>query len=196
MHVGIYGGSFDPVHLGHLAVADAAHEQLPIDQLRWMPVGSPWQKTRALATAIHRVAMLRLALEGTSDTIDERETMRRGPTYTIDTLDALALEMPAHKWMLVIGQDQYARFQTWHRWRDIIARAVLAVVARDGEAPTTTDEVSAAIADARRRVHVLRMRPVPVSSTLIRQRIARGESIIDMVPAKVAGYIDQHGLYR
>jgi nicotinate-nucleotide adenylyltransferase len=197
MRVGIFGGSFDPVHLGHLAVAEAARQQLPIDQLRWLPVGSPWQKTtRVLAPAHHRIAMLRLALGGTRDMVDEREVVRSGPTYTIDTLEALANEHPADAWLLVIGQDQYARFHTWHRWRDIVARADLAVVARNLEAPATSDEVNAAIAAAGRRAQVLRMRAVPVSSTQIRELVARGEPITTMVPAQVAGYIDQHGLYR
>ncbi len=198
MRVGIYGGSFDPVHLGHLAVADAARQQLPIDQLRWMPVGAPWQKARVLAPAVHRVAMLRLVTDAADaiDVIDERETARAGPTYTADTLDTLALESPRDTWLLVIGQDQYARFDTWHRWRDIVERADLAVVARDGQAPATNDEVRAAIAAAGRRTLALNMHAVPVSSTQIRDRVMRGESITDMVPAKVAGYIDQHGLYR
>jgi nicotinate-nucleotide adenylyltransferase len=220
MRVGIYGGSFDPVHVGHLAVADAARQQLAIEQLRWMPVGSPWQKTRVLAPAHHRVAMLRLALEDTRDVagaidtrdvagaidtrdvrnvvdvIDEHETARSGPTYTIDTLEALAHEHPADTWLLVIGQDQYACFRTWHRWRDIVARADLAVVARDDEAPATSDEVHAAITASGRRAQVLHMRAVPVSSTQIRERVARGEPIRTMVPAQVAGYIDRHGLYR
>ena len=196
MRVAIVGGSFDPVHLGHLAVANAARQQLPIDRLCWMPVGTPWQKTRVLAPAQHRIAMLRLALGNTTDEIDDRETTRSGPTYTIDTLESLAIERPADAWMLVIGQDQYARFHTWHRWRDVIARADLAVVARDAEAPATTDEVSTVIAAAHRRTHVLHMPAVPVSSTQIRDRVARGEPIAGMVPAKVADYIDQHRLYR
>jgi nicotinate-nucleotide adenylyltransferase len=189
---GILGGSFDPVHLGHLALARAALERLELDELRWMPAGAPWQKKQPSASGEHRVAMLELALgDAPRQQIDPRELTRLGPTYTVDTLDELERELPEVHWHLVIGQDQFARLHTWHRWRDLIDRVTLAVVARDGVAPRTSPEVESVGPS----VQVIPMPPVDVSSTLIRQRLLDGLGIEHLVPAAVARYIERHGLY-
>jgi nicotinate-nucleotide adenylyltransferase len=194
--IGLYGGSFDPVHIGHLALARAAQQQLRLDQVRWLPAGAPWQKAdRALAPAEHRLAMLRLAIDvEPTHLIDRREIDREGPSYTIDTLEALEHEWPRSEveWHLIIGQDQFARLHTWHRWRDIVARVHVAVVAREGRLVQVSDEVRSSLP----RGQAIEMAPLPVSSTEIRRRVAAGESIAGMVPAAVARYIERHGLYR
>ncbi len=189
--LGLFGGSFDPVHRGHLALAEAALAALALDRVLWLPAGQPWQKTRAMTPAVDRLAMLRLALAGQPRfVLDARETERRGPSYTLDSVCQLRAEHPAARLFLLIGQDQFAGFHTWHGWREILQQLELAVAARPG---------AAAQADAavrQQRWHPLPLPPQDISSTAIRARVAAGASIADLVPPEVARYIDHHGLYR
>ncbi len=135
--VGLFGGSFDPPHLAHRALGDLALSHLGLDELRWLPAGQPWQKAaRVLAARAHRLAMLQLLLAGEPRfVIDERELDRAGPTYTIDTVREYAAEHPGTELLLVIGQDQYGRFDTWREWRELLERVTLAVAGRDGNSP-------------------------------------------------------------
>ncbi len=190
---GLLGGTFDPVHNGHVALAKAALAQLGLNHIRWMPAGSPWQKQQQPASHLHRVAMLQLAVDVEAHhVIDERELHRAGPSYTVDTLEALALDFPSTQWHLIIGQDQLARLPTWHRWQEVVKRVALAVVARDGHMPHPDDDVLAAGANVR----VVTMQPMAISSSGIRARLQQGQAIDDLVPEGVARYIDRHGLYR
>jgi nicotinate-nucleotide adenylyltransferase len=192
--IGLYGGSFDPVHNAHLALAAVALDQLGLDELRWVPAGQPWQKMRRLAAAEHRLAMLALALQGEPRyTIDRCEIDRSGPSYTIDTVQAMQAAEPGAQWFLLIGGDQFAGLHTWHRWTELLQRVTLAVAARPGALP----EVDPAVAQAARVM--LQMPPSTVSSTDIRRIAAAGSSsqgLVPLVPAAVAGYIDLHHLYR
>jgi len=192
--IGLYGGSFDPVHCAHLALARSALDGLALDSLRWIPAGAPWQRPRQPAPAGHRLAMLELALADPvwADprcSIDRCELDRPGPSYTLDTVLHLQAAEPGQRWFLLIGQDQHARLHTWHRWRELLQRVELAVAVRPGEAVELHPEVRAA------GWHVLPMQPQAVSATELRARIAAGEPIDGLVPAAVAGYIDHHRLY-
>lgn len=178
--VGILGGTFDPVHHAHLAMARAALEQLQLQQILWIPSGSPHYRQPAQTPAAHRVAMLRLALEGEARyAIDERELAPGHSGYTLDTLKGLG-----GRPVLLLGADQYAKFETWHRWREILVLASVAVFARPGwPAP-----------DA--RAQFVPMQPLDISASDIRARLARGEDVTALVPARVLDYIRQHSLYR
>ncbi len=188
--IGLFGGSFDPVHGAHLALARAARDALALDELRWIPAGQPWQKTRDLSAAEHREAMVRLAIEGEPRMVlDRSELERAGPTYTLDTVRELQAREPGAEWFLVIGQDQYAGLHTWHGWPELLQRVVLAVANRPG-VPAEADEA------VRRCPH--RMVPLPmqdVSATEIRRRAAAGLDISSLVPPQVARYIETHRLY-
>jgi nicotinate-nucleotide adenylyltransferase len=191
---GLFGGSFDPPHLAHLALARAALAELALDRLVWMPAArSPHKPGQAPASAADRVAMLRLL---TADeprfVVDERELHRPGPSYTVDTLRALHAEDPAAAWWLVIGQDQCARFDTWHDWRGILALAGLAVAARDGQAP----DPAPGLAGCPHAMRVLAMPAMPHSATAVRARSAAGQDVAALVGAPVARYIAHHHLYR
>jgi len=190
--IGLLGGSFDPPHNAHLALAHSALEHLMLDELRWVPAGVQWQKQRPPAPIPDRQAMVALAIAGEPRfALESCELWRSGPSYTVDTVR----ELQAHEsaaWFLVIGQDQYANFHTWHRWRELLALVTLAVASRDGIAPTPNE----ALAREPHRVVALPMPRVDVSATEIRQRIADGRDYTDMVPPGVARYIDQHHLYR
>jgi nicotinate-nucleotide adenylyltransferase len=178
--VGILGGTFDPVHNAHLAIARAALEALGLQKILWIPTGVPKYRAPARTPARHRVAMLKLALEGEPRyAIDERELEPGHSGYTVDTLKSLG-----GRPVLLLGADQYAKFETWHRWREILELASIAVFARPGwSAP---DE----------RVTHVPLAPLPISASDIRARLARGADVSAMVPPRVLDYIRQHGLYR
>ncbi len=191
--VGLFGGSFDPVHNAHLALAHSALEALSLDELRWIPAGAPWQKARVLAPAAQRADMLRLAIAGTARFgMDLCEIERTGPSYTIDTVLELQAREPGNRWFLLLGQDQLARLHTWHRWRELVARVDLAVANRAGEHPAVPSE----LADVPVQLTEVPLPAMAISSTAIRGRVAAGLDIASLVPAAVAGYIDAHGLYR
>jgi nicotinate-nucleotide adenylyltransferase len=184
------GGSFDPVHNAHLALACSALDTLALDELRWIPAGSPWQKTRRLTSAEHRVAMLRLAIAGEPRYALERcEIERAGPSYMLDTVRELQQRDPDAQWFLIVGQDQFANLHTWHGWNELLSRVTLAVAARPR---------AALHADAQLRGRAYQVLPLPamdIAATTLRERVARGEPIDDLVPPAVARYIDQHALY-
>ncbi|MBI5334128.1 MAG: nicotinate (nicotinamide) nucleotide adenylyltransferase [Burkholderiales bacterium] len=206
--VGIFGGSFDPPHAAHAALARVACDTLTLDELRWIPVGQAWQKARRLADGGHRRAMVAALLAEAGDArqlLDERELRRPGPSYTRDTLAELHREAAGQPtaWFLIIGQDQYANLPTWQGWRDIVAQATLAVAARAGAQIVAPPELAA----VPHRLVRLPLPAMPVSSTEIRARlagpgaaVASGEParalVPTLLPASVAGYIDQHNLYR
>jgi len=191
--IGLFGGSFDPVHDAHVALAHVALGHLALDELRWMPAGQPWQKPRAMTAAEHRVAMVQAAIAGEPRFVLERsEIDRSGPTYTLDTVRSLAAREPDAQWFLVIGQDQYARLSTWHGWQELLGLVTLAVAARSGEAP----KPDAAVAALPHSMAALPLPRMDVSATEVRRRAAAGEPIGDLVPPAVARYIDQHRLYR
>ena len=196
--IGLYGGSFDPVHQAHRVLADTAFAQLALDELRWIPAGQPWQKTRRLAPAEHRAEMVALAISDNPAFVLERcEVDRPGPSYTLDTVKALQQRQtgPA-QWFLVIGQDQLAGFCSWHGWPELLQRVTLAVAGRAG----VPVQAPAELLYTGHRVVALDMPSMAVSSTELRQRLAAGEPAVSLAPRMVApavaGYIDRHGLYR
>jgi nicotinate-nucleotide adenylyltransferase len=189
--IGIFGGSFDPVHNAHMALARLATDQLALDELRWIPTGQPWQKARQPTAAVHREAMVRLAIAGEPRwKLARIELEREGPSYTLDTVRELEAAEPGNEWFLVIGQDQYEGLPSWHDWRELLSLVTLAVANRPGPPRPPPPELEAF---AHRSVSLPMM---DVSSTDIRHRLAAGQPIGDLVPAAVASYIDQHRLYR
>jgi nicotinate-nucleotide adenylyltransferase len=212
----LFGGTFDPVHTAHLAVAKAAFSleaELVATQLRVFPVGNPYQRGRAaFASAEHRTAMLKLALANLPNaSIDTRELYRQGPTYTFDTLSELRTELGTQRpFVWLIGSDAFARLDTWHRWKDLFELAHFAVIVRPGFA-FSLEDVSAMLraeiltrqsdaATLKQSPHgkwaLLNVSPPDVSSTDVRARLARGESVVSLLPDVVCEYIEAHNLYR
>ncbi len=189
--IGVFGGSFDPVHNAHVALAGVALEQLRLDEVRWIPVGQPSQKTRLLADGADREAMVRLAIAGEPRfVLDRTELRRRGTSYTLDTVREFRAAEPDAEWFLVLGQDQYASLNTWRDWRDLVGLVTLAIANRPGAEPA----VNAMVARTASQIVTLPM--MDMSSTEVRRRVAAGEPIGDLVPAAVAGYIERRRLYR
>jgi nicotinate-nucleotide adenylyltransferase len=189
--IGVLGGSFDPVHCGHLILAEAAVTHLRLDRLLLLPAGRPAHKRRrTLAPAADRIAMLRLAARGNPRLqVSTREADRPGVTFTVRTLEALAAEEPAD-WFFVMGEDSLREFGTWREPARILELARLAVVRREGTPRATVR------ASLRRRVVFVPMPSVGISSSEIRRRVARGRSVRYWVPDSVLSYMDRHGLYR
>ena len=190
--IGLFGGSFDPVHNAHLALARSALDALALDEVRWIPAGQPWQKSRALTDAAHRQAMVALAIEGEPRfVLDPIELQRPGPSYMLDTVVELQAAQPDAQWFLIIGQDQQAGLPTWHGAEELARRVTLAVAQRPG-APGDVQ----ALQLANTVVHTVPLPPMALSSTDVRKCCAAGQFIDRLVPQKVARYIGQHGLYR
>lgn len=188
-HIGLFGGSFDPPHVAHVALARSALAL--VDEVRWIPAGQPWQKTRAMTAAPHREAMVRLAIEGEPRfALDRIELEREGPSVTLDTVKQLQAREPEADWLLLIGADQYANLHTWRGWADLLQRVTLAVAQRPG----VLAQPDPAIAAHPHRAIPLAM--LDISATDIRQRVSRGDAIAELVPPGVARYIDRHHLYR
>jgi len=189
--LGIFGGSFDPVHNAHVALARVALNELRLDELLWVPAGQPWQKQRHLSSAEDREAMVRLAIAGEPRfKLSRIELERSGASYTIDTVRELHAARPDAQWFLVIGQDQYAGFHTWHGWQELLGLVTLAIADRPDAVHTVDPRVLAA---ARTAVSLPMM---DVSSTDIRGRVTHGQGIADLVPEPVARYIARHHLYQ
>ncbi|MDF1485485.1 nicotinate-nucleotide adenylyltransferase [Ramlibacter sp. H39-3-26] len=195
LRIGVYGGAFDPPHRTHVAVARCAVEQIGLDALHVLPTGQAWHKPRALSPAKQRLAMTQLAFAGLPHTVvDGREIARRGPTYTIDTLEELQAEHPAAQLYLVIGADQADALHTWHRVGDIARIAIISVAARaDGTSAAGPFGIKNLPQARCLRLH---LPPTDVSATDIRSRIAQGMGIDQLVPCAVARYIERHHLYQ
>lgn len=184
MRTGLLGGSFDPIHHGHLILARAAREELGLDRILFLPAAaSPHKADSAPATARDRLAMVRLATghEPGFETSD-LELLRPPPSYTVETLRELRTHHPADEFTLLIGADHVARFGTWREPEEIRRLARLAVLDRAGH-------------ETEHGWPVVR-RLVDISSTEIRARVAAGRSIRYLTPDRVCDYIAAHGLYR
>ncbi|MFW6066107.1 MAG: nicotinate-nucleotide adenylyltransferase [Planctomycetota bacterium] len=198
----IFGGTFDPVHNGHLIVARAAAEACGIGKVMLIPSAQPPHKPPAGAFAEHRLEMLRLAVAGEPMfEVSDTELRRSGPSYTIDTLRQLRDELPGTRLYLLIGADMLADLPQWHRARDVVAEVDLIVAARNpwqeqlpavlkklGEHfdAKTLERLSSSVVETPR---------VDISSTEIRRRLTKGLSVRYLLPEAVIDYIRRHELY-
>jgi nicotinate-nucleotide adenylyltransferase len=191
--IGILGGTFDPPHAGHVAAAVAARKQLGLDQVRVIPAGQAPLRTGApVASAADRVAMCRLAFaEHPWAVVDERETLRAGTSWSVDTARELAKEYPDDLRVWILGADQLARLD---RWKDVVELCGLvefAVLSRDGISTQPPASLAAVI-----RLTLLQAPPVQVSSTALREALRRGDSPRNGLPLGVARHIDERSLYQ
>ena len=185
--LGILGGTFDPPHIGHLVTADRVREALDLDEVVLMVAGDPWQKRdRVLTPAADRLAMVEAAVAGVPGLRAGRDEVdRTGPTYTVDTLEALRDAEPGTELFLVLGSDAAAGIGTWHRSERVGELATVVVVARPG----ATDEVTVAC-------EWVEVPELAVSSTEVRSRLAAGRSVRFLVPDAVVALAAERGLYR
>ncbi len=193
--IGVFGGAFDPPHNGHVALAQTAVEQLRLDELRIYPTGQAWHKARTLSDGAHRVAMSKLAFSGVPRVVvDEREVLREGPTYTVDTLRELHQDSPKAQILLIIGADQAETLHTWKNSTEIARLAILSIAAR---ARPVSDAPPADISNLPPGSYEpINLPPIVVSSTEVRTLAGRGYPIEHLVPPAVARYIAEHQLYQ
>lgn len=185
--LGIFGGTFDPPHLGHLAVASAALDQVAIDAVTFVPAGEPWQKAdRRVSSAAHRLAMVTRATAGDDRfTVDDVEVLRPGPSFTIDTVRHF--DEPV---TLILGADSAASIPTWERAEDLLDLVDIAVIPRPGIS------IRDVVASVPGRFTPLSMPTIDLSASEIRAHVAAGYSPRYLVPDAVADYIAEYGLYR
>jgi nicotinate-nucleotide adenylyltransferase len=188
--VGILGGTFDPVHNAHLAIARRALEALEPARILWVPTGAPPYRDPPVAPAAQRVAMLALAIAGEPRyALDERELAPGASGYTYDTLRAIRDDLGADvPLVMLIGSDQYEKLGSWHRASELFALCRFAVFGRPSAAAAGGEQPRSGV------THVA-MAPIPISGTEIRARIARAEDVSAMVPGPVLEYIRRHHLY-
>jgi nicotinate-nucleotide adenylyltransferase len=201
MRVGIFGGTFDPVHLGHLIVAEQCREQARLDEVWFVPAPRPPQKLERIITPFdRRVEMLALAVAGHSAfKVDELERDRPGPSYTVDTLEQVHREHAGTGFFLILGADAVVDLPTWREPRRVIELATLVIVARPGWSPMPAEQLRAALRlpdDVPLRQQVVSVPLVEISSSDLRRRVAQGRSIRYLVPRAVQSYIEGHRLYR
>jgi nicotinate-nucleotide adenylyltransferase len=207
--VGLLGGTFDPIHCGHLAVARAAQQALALDRVWFVPSARPPHRPDSpQASEYHRVAMIRLAMQADAGwEVSDLELRRHGPSYTYDTLTTLGRDgLAPSQIFFITGADAFAEIATWYRYPDVLDLAHFVVVARPGFSIEALRERIPALADRMIQPAELAVPSTPriilvaadtpdVSSTAIRGRVARRESLDGLVPSAVSAYISQHGLY-
>lgn len=199
MKVGIFGGTFDPIHMGHLILAEEARVRLSLDKVLFIPTGHPWLKAgRTISPAHHRLAMVRLAIEDNPPfEVSDMEVRRPGPTYTVDTLDQLRAQWgDGPEVYLLLGLDALQEFSRWHEPRRILEQCTLVGMARPGYVDFSPRSLDAILPGASQRLVLLHGPHIGISGTEIRRRVQMGISIRYWVPRPVELYIAEHGLYR
>jgi nicotinate-nucleotide adenylyltransferase len=201
MRIGIFGGTFDPVHYGHLIVAEQAREQASLDQVWFVPSARPPHKAdQPISPFDRRAEMLSLAIAGQEDRfrIEPMEKDRPGPSFTADTLDELDARHPDTEWFLILGADSVKDVPTWRDPMRIIDRATILAAARPGAPLWTAADLAAGLGtDAGRvRLQVINSPQVDIASRDLRRRAAEGRSLLFQVPHSVRVYIREKRLYQ
>ncbi len=204
--LGLYGGTFDPVHRGHVQMAQAALRALPVSELRMIPAGMPPHREMPHADAAHRLAMLRLAIDGCEGlTVDDCETHGGSPSYTVDTLDNLRAEYgPQHPLVWLIGADALAGIEHWKDWQRLPALCHFAVLARPGYRVTIPAALTMRSLTSAEQLcdepagglFVLDNPVADISASAVRQALAAGVSCADWLTPAVVAYIEDHRLYQ
>lgn len=206
--IGILGGSFDPIHYGHLHISQAVYQQLHLQEVRFLPCKNPVIDKKVIATEQQRLAMLKLALQPFPYfSIDERELHRATPSYMIETLASLRLEEGNISLGLILGVDNLTSLDHWHQWKSLINYAHLLIVPRPGHTKTYSKEVDTFVKKYQIQdsallsqqpsgfLYMTDVKVLPISSTFIRKAIARGDPPVGSLPPTVLDYILEQKLY-
>lgn len=206
--VGLLGGTFDPIHCGHLDVARAARQALGLDEVWLIPARHPPHRNAPVASAAHRFAMAALAVAGDASLrLCDVEMERDGPSFTIETLDVLELRYPEVRgaFVFVTGADAFRDIRTWRRWHELVDRCHFAVVSRPGEPSAGLRDALPELADrmyeapgtlpTKPGIFLIEALTAAVSSTEVRTALAAGRPLEGLLPAAVATYAERHRLY-
>ncbi len=204
--IGVYGGTFNPVHYGHLRTALEVKEIFALDEIRLIPCRLPPHREQPDVSAETRLILLQLAIEKLSALIvDRRELDREGPSYMVDTLESLRTELVDCPLLLFIGTDAFAKLNSWHQWRQLFDYAHIVVMTRPGYKPHTlcdflnsklTDQQELLQKQAAGCLFFQKVTQLDISATAIRALLAKGKDPRFLLPDKVIGYINQHKLYK
>lgn len=199
MRLGIFGGTFDPVHFGHLLLAETCRERLKLDQVRFVPAATPPHKLHHdISDGLARADMLSLAVSGYPEfVVDQRELKRKGPSYTVDTLEEFAAEFPESTLYFLIGADS---LRDLHAWRDperITKLATLVACNRPGLPELQNEQVVEWVgAEIAERILTLQMPGTDISASEMRDRVRNGRNLRFLTPRAVEAFVIEHGLYR
>lgn len=206
--MGVFGGTFDPIHYGHLRTAFEMLQALQFDELRFIPCGDPPHRGTTFAAASERLRMVELAVAGQQGfSVDDRELRRDGPSYTIDTLLALRAEFPDSSLGLIVGMDAFLGLPAWHRWQEILGVAHIIVAHRPGWKAPDMGALGELIADygthrvddlhqaLQGRIHIHAVTQLEISSTEIRELVAAGRDPRFLMPDAVRDEIENSGCY-
>lgn len=196
--LGILGGTFDPIHLGHLHMAEAIYEQIALEQIVFIPAFVPPHKLgQDYAPAEHRFAMTELAVRSYEHfSVSDMELRRSGVSYTIDTLRELHKLYPEKKLYFIIGADSVAQLHTWNSIEEMLELATFVAAGRPGYEDVMNEVVRHLGSEAVKHILLLHTPEYDISSTEIRTRIRTGKSLSGLVPQEVENYIKEHGLYK
>jgi len=207
--IAVLGGTFDPVHLGHLRLAIDLAETLKLEQIRLMPGYQPVHRDSPSATPEQRLDMLKLAVADIKQlSIDDRELQRKGPSFTLLSLQEIRCEIgPEQPMFFILGEDAFSQFDSWHQWQKLINYAHLLVAVRPGNYPKMSQQLSNFVEKNKFTEHgypvtaagsvVWMKNPIlEIASSDIRKRINENKSIRYLLPAKVYKYIEQHSIYH
>ena len=196
--IGLFGGTFDPIHNGHLHIARSFADELDLESVILLPAGDPYHKAAPRTAAHQRLAMAEIAAQADSRlAVSDCDIVRQGATYTHDTVQIFRQHFPAAELWLLIGMDSLLQLHTWHRWQNLVRQCRIAAAPRPGsslaQAPAP---LQSWLAEAlpQGRLHILQAEPLPISSSQIRQQLAAEHTSPDIPPA-VLDYIRQHQLY-
>ncbi len=199
MNKGVFGGTFDPIHNGHLAVAEEVRERLNLAEVIFVPAGLPWLKADwEISAAEDRLRMLHLALDGKPGyKISEMEIERGGPSYTIDTIKTLRQGPGSEdELFFILGQDNLCQLPQWREAAELIKLCYLVAVPRPGAAQPKMKDLETSLPGITERAMVLKRPEIDISASNIRERVGRGLSVRHLVPEAVNRYLKEQGLYR
>lgn len=206
--IGILGGTFDPIHFGHLRAAEEILDYLNLDEMRLMPCGSPPHRALPMANAQHRLAMVKLAIHQTDLKIDDREIKRQGPSYTVDSLMSIRHEFPKASLCLCLGLDAFLSITTWHAWEKLIELANIVIIDRGGwDIPSTgviADFLTKHLLTSTQKINDFAfgkivqvvIPPLEIKGSSIRALLVAGHSVEFLLPHSVIEYIHKHHLYE
>ncbi|EGZ44146.1 nicotinate-nucleotide adenylyltransferase [Neisseria wadsworthii] len=198
--LGLFGGTFDPIHNGHLHIARAFADELGLDTVIFLPAGDPYHKNTGRTLAKHRLAMTELAVaDDERFAVSDCDIVREGATYTFDTIQIFRQQFPQTKLYWLMGMDSLLQLHTWSRWQSLVKMVDIAVAAREGEQLNHASKalhqwLGQALQDG--SLHLLQAPLSNISSTEIREKVRAGAGLEGLVDRRVERYIEQHGLYR
>ncbi|MFC1908160.1 nicotinate-nucleotide adenylyltransferase [Chloroflexota bacterium] len=198
MNIGVLGGTFDPIHMGHLILAEDVRARLNLTEILFVPAGQPWLKEDSpISPAVHRFEMVRLTIaDKPYFKISTTEIERAGPSYTVDTITELKTQLEAEdELFFILGWDNLAELPQWHDPSRLITMCRLVVIPRPGHSPPDLKALEAIIPGLSQRVMLMDKPEIDISASIIRNRAALGLSLHHLVPDPVGEYIRQHKLY-